>query len=184
MKNALIILSLPLFLMACRPGIDEAKVAKIDSLQQIMDSSQQKVNALDSTKMMDYASHYFENIDYIKNKFNDTINTETAFFIDKYYGMRKKMKLMQNQYSDNVEELKITQQQLKDLKYDAREGLLEEQQFDKYLALESENVRKIQSFINQLQDAYEVSIPTFDEMNPTIDSLIREDKKKSKREQS
>jgi hypothetical protein len=174
-------------MIACQPGIDEAKVAKIDSLQTVLDSSQQKINTIDSAKMMDYTRHYFENIDYIKTKFNDTIDTETAFYIDKYYGMRKTMKLMQNQYSSCVEELNTTQQQLKDLKFDAKEGLLEDQQFDKYFALESENVKKIKSFVDQLQNAYEVSIPAFDEMNPTIDSLIMEDikdKKKAKGVQS
>jgi hypothetical protein len=174
-------------MMACQPGIDEAKVAKIDSLQAELDSSQQKISAIDSAKMMDYSRHYFENINYIKTKFNDTIETETAFYIDKYYGMRKTMKLMQNQYSSCVEELNTTQQQLKDLKFDAKEGLLEDQQFDKYFALESENVKKIKSFVDQLQNAYEVSIPAFDEMNPTIDSLIMEDikdKKKAKGVQS
>lgn len=181
MKNVLIFLSISLFMMACQPGIDEAKVAKIDSLQTVLDSSQQKISTIDSSKMMDYTRNYFENIDYIKTKFNDTIDTETAFYLDKYYGMRKTMKLMRNEYSTYVEELKITQQQLKDLKFDAEEGLLEEPQFDKYLALESENVNIIKSMANQLQNAYEVSIPAFDEMTPTIDSLIMEDMKDKKK---
>ncbi|MEX2380659.1 MAG: hypothetical protein WD530_07935 [Vicingaceae bacterium] len=187
MKNALILLSLPLFLMACRPGIEEAKLAQVDSLQTVLGSSQQIVNAMDSAKMMDYASHYFENIDYIKSTFNDTIDNETAFFIDKYYGLRKAMKLMQKQYQSNVEELKTIQQQLKDLKHDAKDGLLEEKQFDDYLRLEAENVRTVQGFVSQLQKAYEVSIPMYEEMNPSIDSLIeedREDQKKAKGVQS
>lgn len=181
MNIKLLSISLLVFLTACQPAIDQAKVAKIDSLQQSIDSSQQMLAQLDTTMMFNYANHYFDNINYIKSTFNDTIETETAFFIDKYYGMRKTMKLMQSQYHDNAEELQITKQQLSDLKHDAEEGLLEEKQFDKYLELESENVLKVKSLTNQLVDAYEATIPAYDEMNPKIDSLIAEDKKDKKK---
>lgn len=184
MKNALILLSLPLFLMACRPGIEEAKLAQIDSLQQVLDSSQQKVNAMDSVKMMNYARHYFENLDYIKNRFSDTIDTETAFFIDKYYGMRKAMKLMQKQYSINVDELKITQEQLKNLKHDAENGIIENQQFEEYIELESRNIDQIKSGVNRISNAYDHNIALYEEMNARVDSIIAEDKKKAKGAQS
>lgn len=183
-KNALIVLILPLFIMACRPGIDEAKLAKIDSLQQVLDSSQQKINVVDSTKIRDYAHHYFENLNYIKNKFNDTVETETAFFIDKYYGMRKAIKMIQQQYSTVSSELKISQKQLKLLKHDAEKGLLEDNQFDQYLELESKNVQQVRSAIIQISNAYNHNIPLYEEMNASIDSIIAEDKKKAKGAQS
>lgn len=175
MHKILTISTIIIFSIACRPEVDKTKLAKIDSLQQVLDSNFKIMQSIDSTKMINYSRHYFENIDYIKNKFNDTVSTETAFFVDKYYGMRKAMKLMQKQYSSNKSEILLTVEQLNDLKHDAKRGLINESEFDKYLRTESDNINLIQAYVNEIHKAYSASIPLFEEMNPKIDSLILKD---------
>ena len=108
MHKIIVISTLALFFIACRPNIDEAKLAKIDSLQNVLDSSQQLFNKVDSVKIMKYSNHYFENLDYVRNEYYDTVETEIAFYIDKYYGMRKAMKLMRKNYSKAKSELIIS----------------------------------------------------------------------------
>lgn len=180
MHKIIVISTLALFFIACRPNIDEAKLAKIDSLQNVLDSSQQLFNKVDSVKIMKYSNHYFENLDYVRNEYYDTVETEIAFYIDKYYGMRKAMKLMRKNYSKAKSELIISQNQLNLLTQDIDNGLVEESQLDKYLELESNNVNQVKGVINKIYEAYDYNIQLYEEMNPRVDSIIADNKQKAR----
>lgn len=180
MHKIIVISTLALFFIACRPNIDEAKLAKIDSLQNVLDSSQQLFNKVDSVKIMKYSNHYFENLDYVRNEYYDTVETEIAFYIDKYYGMRKAMKLMRKNYNKAKSELIISQNQLNLLTQDIDNGLVEESQLDKYLELESNNVNQVKGVINKIYEAYDYNIQLYEEMNPRVDSIIADNKQKAR----
>lgn len=180
MHKIIVISTLALFFIACRPNIDEAKLAKIDSLQNVLDSSQQLFNKVDSVKIMKYSNHYFENLDYVRNEYYDTVETEIAFYIDKYYGMRKAMKLMRKNYNKAKSELIISQNQLSLLTQDIDNGLVEESQLDKYLELESNNVNQVKGVVNKIYEAYDYNIQLYEEMNPRVDSIIADNKQKAR----
>mgnify|MGYP003120300709 CR=1 FL=1 len=167
MHKIIVISTLALFFIACRPNIDEAKLAKIDSLQNVLDSSQQLFNKVDSVKIMKYSNHYFENLDYVRNEYYDTVETEIAFYIDKYYSKAKS-------------ELIISQNQLNLLTQDIDNGLVEKSQLDKYLELESNNVNQVKGVVNKIYEAYDYNIQLYEEMNPRVDSIIADNKQKAR----
>lgn len=180
MHKVIITSTLALFFIACRPNIDEAKLAKIDSLQAVLDSSQQLFNKVDSAKIMQYSKHYFENLDYVRYEYYDTVETEIAFYIDKYYGMRKAMNFMRKEYNKLKSELSISQSQLDLLSEDIDNGLVEDSQLDKYLELESNNVKQVKGLVNKIHDAYDYNIRLYEKMNPRVDSIITDNKQKAK----
>lgn len=179
MKTTLTLFSLSILVFACQPKVDEVKAAKIEKLQIRIDSSIQAFNQIDSAKAMQSAIHFDENLKYIKNEYRDTIDNKTALYIDEYYSLRKAFSLIKKDYSKTSTDLTSTNKRLEDLEHDLNNGLIEDTQFNQYIQLESNNVSLIEESTSNIVYAYSVVQPMYDTMNPKVDSLIDESKRKA-----
>ena len=164
---------------ACQPQVEPAKIEKIESLQQALDSSAKQFSIIDSAKALSSVKEFQSKISYIKGDYRDTIQEETALYIDKYYSLRKAMKLMGNSYAETARDIRSTKSRLKNLLHDLKNGLVEDQQYEQYLELEENNVAIIKESVDALVRAYTEGQPMYDEMAPRIDSLISESKRKA-----
>lgn len=180
MKTILISISLIAVLVSCNRGLPSEKIKVIDSLANKVDSTLEQYATIDSSKAIDYATTYQENLKYVKTELKDTVDKEIGSLIGKYYRLHKSMAFIKGEYNPIKEELKASQQQLKDLKYDAENGLVDETQFKRYINLEKENATKAIKASERILKMYRVSMKNYDKMNPTIDSLINANQKKVK----
>ena len=89
------------------------------------------------------------------------------------------MKLIRSTYARTAKEIRTTDERLDNLMHDLENGLIEEEQFQQYHQLESNNVAMIEESVGDIVYAYETVQPMYDEMNPRIDSLIQTDKREN-----
>jgi len=165
-------------LSACNTALPKSEIAKIELLQMQIDSSLKNYAEIDTVLIQDISKKYFDDIDYFKTNYKDTVDKELAIFIDRYYGLHKPILFLQNEYALINSELTTTQQQLVDLKRDAEEGLVELKHFEQYLELEKENSELIIQNVNKMIRTFHKTTTAYNNMSPTIDSIIQANKKK------
>lgn len=177
--NKLFALALLIAFVSCGPKVSEQAIGKTENLKTSIDSIAVVLSKIDTAKGFASNQHYFENMDYIQTQMTDTIPKYLAFYIDDYYGIRKAFRLFAKQYvlvSSQVEE---SQQQLDNLLHDAKEGILDEEAYNRYYDLESNNALIATSAANEVIYAIETAQSIYDSMNPRIDSLVAASKAKS-----
>lgn len=160
-------------LYACRPSIPDEKLSQIDSLEKVLDSAKIRIETIDTITAFDMAENFETKLLFFQAEMKDTLPRVEANFVDKWYRMRKPMRKFSANYLLFKNELEINIQQMKDLRYDAENGLLEEKHFDEYIALEKDNVSNISSAVHDMVDNYEWVKPQYEKKLPRVDSLIR-----------
>lgn len=167
-----ILLMISLFTISCTTGLTDKETAKLNKLQYRVDSTIERLSSIDTAKSLASANHFFENLRFIQKEMKDTINPETALFLDSYYSLRKSFNMFGEQYPLVLRELTTTKKQLSDLEHDADNGLLAKGQFEQYYHLESNNLILAEEKANEVLYAIETIQPLYDKMNPKVDSLL------------
>ena len=172
-KTLFIGLSISAVLVACGPQISKEKLAQIDELEAMINDASEMLNAVDSATAIQAVDTYNENLHYIQNNLKDTLPRQEAFFVDTYYRLRKIMQKFSENYNTLSSEVVIAKQQLTNLRKDAKNGLVEEKQFDEYLALERQNTEGLFNATKDLMEPFQKALPLYEKKNPRIDSLIQ-----------
>jgi len=162
-----------LALFACGPQIAEDKLADLGALESKLDTVYQKVESIDSARSMEAVIEFEKNIEIIQYDLKDTFPRETAFFVDEYYRLKKALRNFAKDYNALAQETAISKNQLKNLRKDAENGLVEKEQFNDYLELEKENVNKLYEVSNSIIPPMQKALPIFEAKNPKIDSIIQ-----------
>ena len=165
------IFSLILMISACGPHIPEEKLSKIDELEKMLDSADQRISAIDSAEVFGIIEAYQERLEFYQNTLKDTLPRDEATFVDSWFRMRKLFAKFSSSYTPIMSELTISQQQLKDLRFDAENGLLEEKHFDEYIELERINAEKVAYATHDIMETMEKLIPIYHKKIPRVDSL-------------
>lgn len=171
LKNIFSLIILAITFVACGPQIPSEKIAKIDSLEHGLDSAEQRLLAIDSARAFEMVNNYEAKLSYFLGVVEDTLPREEAFFIDSWYRLRKVVRKYASYYSPLINEIRISKQQMKDLRYDAENGLVEEKYFDEYIELETENVESVTVSTHEMMDKFEKFVPLYEEKLPRMDSL-------------
>lgn len=177
MKFIFICIFTAILLSACNTGLPKSDIEKVTSLELEVDNTSEDFAEIDTAKINQLSKKYFENIDYFKTNFKDTVEKKLAIYIDRYYGLNKPILFLQNDYAVIAKELKTTQQQLKDLKHDAEEGLVDAEYFERYLDLERENSETVIQNAEKMTRTYHKTTAAYKKMSSKIDSIIQTDKK-------
>ncbi len=166
-----------ILLSACKRGLSETEIEKVDHLQTQLKQASIDLAQIDSAKIKAITIQYFEDLDYFKENFTDTVDAEFAHFINQYYGLKEMISFLNESYPIAVKELDVNRAQLQNLKYDAKNGYVEPQHFKQYLELETENEEIIKKTIARIKRTYGKVINAYEKMSPKIDSIIQEDRK-------
>ena len=160
-------------LIACGPNIPQEKMDELSALDQKLDSVILLVETVDSARAVNAVGTFEKNIEIIQYDLKDTFPRETAFFVDSYYRLKKALRNFARDYNMLSNELVIAEQQLKDLRTDAENGLIEVEQFNDYLVLETENINELKAVSESIIPPMQKALPIFEEKNPRIDSIIQ-----------
>jgi hypothetical protein len=153
---------------------------ELTNIQLLIDSSGYYLTSIDSVFAIGATNNFNSNIHYIKNDMVDTLDNETMLFIDKYYGLRKGFRKLGEKYLGTMAEYKISREQVKNLKHDINNGLVEPNQLDQYLELEKKNIELVFESSKTIAKLNKNLVPLYEKMNPKIDSLIEASKAKLK----
>jgi hypothetical protein len=167
------ILSAITLLIACGPNIPQEKMDELSALDQRLDSVILLVESVDSARAVNAVGTFEKNLKIIQYELKDTFPRETAFFVDSYYRLKKALRNFAKDYNTLSSEIVISKRQLANLRNDAENGLVEEQQFNDYLVLEKENIDKLEEVSESIIIPMQKALPLFEEKNPRIDSLIQ-----------
>ncbi len=160
-------------LLACGPKITSEQVRQLDELEAGVDSAVALLmNEIDSTTVFNLTNSFFKDREFFQNEMNDTLDTKTIFFIDKYMGYKKSMQFLQLNYRSIAKESLIMQKQIKDLRHDVENRLVDESRFVKYYELEFSNFTQLQEASKQIGNIYNKSSAELAEMRPKIDSIV------------
>lgn len=170
----LLMLSFPvsLFLFSCGPKINEDQQAKLNELSESVDSIIVAVNGLDSAELFKMTTDFFEKKEFLQQKMSDTLKPELIFKIDEFIQLRKAMNFVASEYSPIKAEAKITENQVKDLKQDVDNRLIDEKKFNTYYELEQKNFSQLKFATDRLVDISKQAKEGYEEKTPLVDSLI------------
>lgn len=172
-STLLVISSILFFLSACGPTIPDAKMQELNKLENTLDSSEKLLLSIDSADAFATIAKFRENLNFIQSEMNDTLPMRAAVVVDKYFRFRKIVDNYQNNYSIIKDEVNTSQEQLRNLRFDAENGLVEEKKFDDYFALEKENIEAVEAAIGKMTSDLEQTLPVLKEQTPKVDSIIK-----------
>jgi hypothetical protein len=146
---------------------------ELNKLENTLDSSEKVLLSIDSADAFSTLVDFYKNMEFINSKMNDTLPMQAAIIVDRYFRLRKVTDNYQSNYSAIKNEVNASQEQLDNLRFDAKNGLVEEKQFDDYLALEKENIDVVELAINKMISELEPILPILKEQTPKVDSIIK-----------
>ncbi len=176
-KFGIVISVILLSVLACNK-LDDERSQKLNIIETRLDSSLALMLKVDTIENSDKKEHYFYNLDYLRTQLKDTISRELAFFIDRYYSVRKSFKAYGENFGKHLKELQLLKQQLENLRHDAENGLIDSEKFDQYLQQESNNVLIANGNSTELLRHINAFQTIYDSLNPRIDSLVEASKAK------
>ncbi|HNZ42943.1 MAG TPA: hypothetical protein PLI16_01090 [Bacteroidales bacterium] len=161
-----------LALSSCHNAEKKQQIAKIDSLITIIDSTESNLEKM--------------NIDTVKKKYNDFKETnkrvivhyheyrndENWKYMCAFQEVRKAFKVMVNKHKSYQQELKISREQLENLRHDVDKSLLEEKEFKDYFTMESKSVHDLTFQINRQINQVLQQYANFDTVHPYLLKLL------------
>lgn len=173
MKKAFLLSGISLLLVACGAKISKEQSTQLEQLSTNVNASVAiLMNDIDSSRLVEMSNEFFANRAFFQNVMNDTIDTETIFIIDDYMRNKKAMEYIKTNFIPIRLEAQSMQQQILDLEHDVENGLVEQEQFDKYYELESRNFEQLERAINQINSIYLRIDTELVQKAPKIDSII------------
>ncbi len=138
-KLTFVLLSSLLFFAACSSKINDEQQKRLDTITDRVDSITTAVNELDSTPLETMVRDFFEKKEFIQNGMKDTVPYSLIFKLDNFVQLRKGMGFIRNEFSMIKREANLMNSQIEDLNHDVDNGLVEEDQFERYFELEKKN---------------------------------------------
>jgi len=137
MKNfiiSLIVLSIAFF--SCKNAF-EKEDGEIESLHQLIDNAEEVLLSVDTSKTFPVIREMKKGLWNFGNKY-DSLDKEVAFKVADYYGNKKLLYFIFNNYTKLANELNIARKQLDALKTDLNNGVITKEQFVEYYKNEQE----------------------------------------------
>lgn len=156
------------------------EIQTIDSLRVELDSSARALDKIDTTGLAAAKTRFTENLYFVQKTYSereDTMPRDVALLMSEYRSLKKPSTGFLDKYVLASEELEFSKTQLRDLKHDLQNNLLDTNLVEELLTDERKAVEKVVSDVKQLELSNKVTRKKRAEVEPRIDSLIQELKK-------
>ncbi len=168
----LIIATIILVLSACHNAEKKQQLAKIDSLMAILDSTDSNLEKMNIDTVRKKYSAFQETNKRIIVHYHEYRNDENWKYMCAFQEVRKAFKVMVNKHNSYEQELKISREQLDNLKHDVDKRLLDEKEFKDYFAIESKSVHDLTFQINRQVSQVLQQYANFDTVHPYLLKLL------------
>ena len=113
------------------------------------------------------------------NKIGDTLSREDAFEIADYFGSKKKLYRLTAGYSALVNQIRISKEQLNNLKQDLENGLIDKEDYATYYSEEQSILKALMLKINKLTTGIDRVVEKYEADRPKLLLLIEDLKQKA-----
>ena len=170
-------LSLPFFFISCNNNKHPKEIKKIDSLITVIDSIEQNLINADTAKIRSVYNIYLNNIDQIKENFNDKKEDSTWSVITTYWIIRKPLKEFFKKCPHFFNEINFSKKQLDSLKTDINNNNIPENKISEYTKTEADAVNNLMQEVSVSINLVNDRIHLFDSLNPKVIKVIEKLKK-------
>ena len=167
---------------SCNNNKYKKEISKIDSLYIIIDSIEKTLSTIDTVNIRNIYKEYSENINEIKENFNDKKEDSVWSVITNYGVIKTPLKNYVNDFRGYYNEIKFSKKQLDDLKADIKDGNIKEEKISDYTKNETEAVIKLKELVEINVNGVKEKLKLFDSLNPKVIKIINNLKKNLKSE--
>ena len=168
--------SLQIFLLAlliisitsCQTKTNKLQVSRVDSISYRMEETAKVYFEIDTVKIDSFYSIVLFNL----NKLSEIENQENQELLMDYGTLKKGFKEFIKRKPYTLEELEFCRKQINDLREDAENGLLSDEDFELYLKHEANASQSLRVQMSYYQARIASQVKKFEQLNPQIDSLI------------
>lgn len=158
-------------------------LAEVEKLEAEISKCSDSLQLADTSLTGNLLRKSSENLKFIQDNFHDTMPKEIAIILSDYSASRKSLRMFQQSYSDAVQELNFSRNQLAALKTDIQNSLMDENQFADFYSSESKSVEKLNELVKNLVVWHQSAIRMNETKSPPVEKFISELKEKQKGDQ-
>lgn len=175
-KILFFVLILSLTFTACKNAM-EKEIGEVDALISMVDEIEKSVLSIDTTRAFAAKRQISMDLAMIES-LGDTLDKATAFKLDDYYSGKKRLFRFSTNYKGFINQIGYAKDQLKNLKQDINNGLIEKDKFKDYYIEEQASVMELSSKVNKSISGIEVAIQKMELERDEILTLFEELKQK------
>jgi hypothetical protein len=161
--------------VSCQRSEFTSEIKTIDSLIAVLDSAEAIFADIDTTGFRNLGQTFTENMSYVEQHYkknNDTIPRDVALLMANYRDIKKPAKGFLSNHSKIKGELEYSKQQLRDLKHDLENNLLERNFVDRMVNQEKEAIDKVKGDVSTIKMSEKYTNEKLSKVGPQVDSLI------------
>ncbi len=145
----------------------------MDSLQTIIIETETKAKEIDVETIKIYKESMEEQFDLLKTKYSDSINWETAKFLNRYHKIKKSFLKYLDKNLMFEDEIAYSQDQLKNLKHDLKENIIPLDTFKSNFTEELKAVKDLKLLVDREVGNLKNTLNEYKEANPKVEELIK-----------
>lgn len=177
MKKYLVLIFITsLAFTACKNAM-EKEIGEVDALISIVDEIEKSVLSIDTTRAFAAKRQVSMDLAMIES-LGDTLDKATAFKLSDYYSGKKRLYRFSANYKEFITQIDYAKNQLKNLKQDINNGLVEKDKFQGYYNDEQASLMELSSKVNKSVNGIEVAIQKMELEREGILSIFEELKQK------
>ena len=175
-KHLVFILMISIAFTACKNAM-EKEIGEVDALISMVDEIEKSVLSIDTTRAFAAKRQVSMDLAMIES-LGDTLDKATAFKLDDYYSGKKRLFRFSTNYDEFITQIDYAKDQLKNLKQDINNGLVEKDKFQGYYNVEQASIMELSSKVNKSVGGIEVAIQKMELERDVIMSIFEELKQK------
>jgi hypothetical protein len=148
------------------------ETSQLDSAIVKIDSSEKILAMVDTVKLDGCLSKIKSDVDFIQQNYKDTMEKQLAMELAHYSYIRKPLLNMRNAYNFLRQAVGYSREQMKNLKHDMSNNLLEEKQAKEYFEQENEAAQKILKTAVELKNTETEKLSICDSLTPKVEQII------------
>lgn len=165
-------------LSACNGKVNEKHIAKVDSLSVVLDEISKGFAGIDTATVYEYNRIATDNLSFIQKNYKDTMGRELAIFLSDYRTANKVFGHITTNYTEKLDEIAYSQNQLADLMLDLKNDLVPQEQIETIFKSESKAINTLQVSLSSLISRCSSQLEKFREMNPKVEEIVNGIKQK------
>jgi hypothetical protein len=176
---AFVALVVAMSILSCKSEQVKRDLARVDSIATVIDQAEEKLQSVHMDSLRMRFGLYKEYAGEIETHFEELKTEESFPYFCSYRNCKKSFDLMISGYPDFREDIDSARIQLENLKHDIRKEMLEPDEINQFILLETQNARLLLEKISfRVDNAVKEEI-NFDTVHPRIVKFVEDYKNKN-----
>lgn len=160
-------------LSACQQGNPE-HLAKLDELEQRLANVEAGLAEVNGKQLDDLHEDAKSQLRFIQKQYTDTMPLDMMLFLSDYRSARKLLGQCSQNHVRMQTAAATARVQLKNLRTDVQNNLLEDSEFNTYLATETEAIEGLEKQLVDLTEKAPKAVERYEKFNPGVLDLVKE----------